>query len=300
MLLDYIKLGGTLFIPATHKNLEDILSEKKYKNLRSIAIDIEDSVADTDVKKALACIKNILLDFEKTQLLVFIRPRNFHTLEEILMYENIEKIDGFILPKFSLQNAKSYLGLLEDTDFFLMPSIEGRELFESSKLLELKDILLKYSHKIILIRFGLEDMLRQLKMRRKCEDSVFDVSVTSSILGNFLAVFKSAGFEVSGGVYPCFENKEGFMRDVLRDLKEGLFSKTIIHPSQIEIVNEVYQVDKDEYEEAKKITTLHTEVGVKNGKMLESKTMSPYAEYILKRADTYGIKNKTQSKCFVE
>jgi citrate lyase beta subunit len=234
----------------------------------------------------------MLLNFEKTELLVFIRPRNSKSLEEILKYENIEKIDGFILPKFSLQNARDYLALLEDTNFLIMPSIEGKELFESTKLLELKDILAQYSHKIILIRFGLEDMLRQLKMRRKCEDSIFDVSVTSSILGNFLAIFKSAGFEVSGGVYPCFEDKEGFARDVLRDLKEGLFSKTIIHPSQIEIINDLYKVDKDEYEEARKITTLNAEVGAKNGKMLESKTMSPYAEYILKRADTYGIKTR--------
>ncbi|MFT5660522.1 MAG: citrate lyase beta subunit [Sulfurimonas sp.] len=289
MLLNYIKLGGTLFIPAIHKSLESTLHGKKYKNLKSVAVDIEDSIAENDVKEALKCIKNMLKNFKKTELFVFIRPRNIEVLKEILQYANIEKMDGFILPKFSLVNAQGYLELLRDTKFFIMPSIEGTELFESAKLLNLRDILLCHSEKIILIRFGLEDMLRQLRMRRKCEDSIFDFSVTSSIIGNFLAIFKSAGFEVSGGVYPCFEDKEGFKRDVIKDLKEGLFSKTIIHPSQIEIINDVYKVSKKEYEDARKITTLKAAIGVNDAKMLESSTMIPYAQYILQRADEYGI-----------
>ena len=290
MMRDYISLGGTLFIPAIHSNLKSILNEKKYKNLKSVAIDTEDSIKETDVKVALKYVKNILEDFEKTELLVFIRPRNVEILKEILNYENIEKIDGFILPKFSLLNAREYLKVLEETKFSIMPSIETEELFESTKLLELREILLCHSEKIILIRFGLEDMLRQLKMRRKCGDSIFDFSVTSSVLGNFLAIFKSAGFEVSGGVYPCFKDKEGFKKDVIKDLREGLFSKTIIHPSQVEIINELYKVSKEEYEEAKLIISLKTGVGASDGKMLESETMTPYAKYILNRADKYGIK----------
>ena len=290
MMRDYISLGGTLFIPAIHSNLKSILNEKKYKNLKSVAIDTEDSIKETDVKVAHKYVKNILEDFEKTELLVFIRPRNVEILKEILNYENIEKIDGFILPKFSLLNAREYLKVLEETKFSIMPSIETEELFESTKLLELREILLCHSEKIILIRFGLEDMLRQLKMRRKCGDSIFDFSVTSSVLGNFLAIFKSAGFEVSGGVYPCFKDKEGFKKDVIKDLREGLFSKTIIHPSQVEIINELYKVSKEEYEEAKLIISLKTGVGASDGKMLESETMTPYAKYILNRADKYGIK----------
>lgn len=290
MMRDYISLGGTLFIPAIHSNLKSILNEKKYKNLKSVAIDTEDSIKETDVKVALKYVKNVLEGFEKTELLVFIRPRNVEILKEILNYENIEKIDGFILPKFSLLNAREYLKVLEETKFSIMPSIETEELFESTKLLELREILLCHSEKIILIRFGLEDMLRQLKMRRKCGDSIFDFSVTSSVLGNFLAIFKSAGFEVSGGVYPCFKDKEGFKKDVIKDLREGLFSKTIIHPSQVEIINELYKVSKEEYEEAKLIISLKTGVGSSDGKMLESETMTPYAKYILNRADKYGIK----------
>lgn len=288
-MCNYIKLGGTLFIPATHKDLKSVLSGEKYINLKSVLIDTEDSIADMDLNISLQKIKNLLKSFIKTNILVFIRPRCIDVLKELLSYKNIEQIDGFILPKFSLKNAEGYLKNLENTSYFIMPSIEGDELFDSAKLIKLKEKLLPYKEKILLIRFGLEDMLRQLKMKRKCEESIFDYSVTSTVLGGFIGVFKSSGFEISGGVYPCFKDTEGFKRDILRDLKEGLFSKTIIHPSQIEITNELYKVTEKEYKKALRVDAMHSQITSLNGEMLEKKTMSPYAKEILQRASVYGI-----------
>ena len=290
-MIDYIELGATLFIPATHKDLEIIVDDKKYKNLKSVLIDTEDSIANSELKDALINVQNTVKNMQKTKLLVFIRPRSIKILKQMLEYKNIENIDGFILPKFSLDNVDKYLKIFFNTKFYLMPSIEGKELFENSKLIQLRDKLLEQREKIILVRFGLEDMLKQLKMRRKCEESIFDFSVTSSVLGNFLAIFKSSGFEVSGGVYPCFKDNEGFRKDVIRDLKEGLFSKTIIHPSQIDIAHDVYKVSQKEYQEAKEICTTKSEVMNQNDKMAERKTMSPHSHYILQRENFYGIKD---------
>ena len=289
-MCDYIRLGGTLFIPATHKNLDAVVSGEKYKNLKSVLVDTEDSVAKNDLNLALENIKNLLKNLIKTKVLLFIRPRNKEVLEELLRYENIDNIDGFILPKFSLSNADSYLKYLDKTEYFIMPSIEGDELFDTSKLLELRDKLLAYQDRILVVRFGLEDMLRQLKMRRNCEESIFDYAVSATVLGNFIGIFKSAGFAVSGGVYPCFKDKEGFSKDVLRDLKEGLFSKTIIHPSQIDIINELYKVTEEEYNEALLVENMKSEIASYKHKMLERQTMTGFAKEILNRADIYGIK----------
>lgn len=289
-MISYIELGGTLFIPATHKNLEAIVSGEKYSTLKSVLIDTEDSISDAELTEALQSVKSLLSRYQKTKLLVFIRPRNQEVLQELLAYTNIEKIDGFILPKFSLENAESYLELLKNTKHCLMPSIEGKELFDGSKLIKLRDILLHHSNRIILIRFGLEDMLRQLTMRRKCEDSIFDFSVTHTILGNFIAIFKSAGFSISGGVYPCFKNTKGFEKDVLRDLKEGLFSKTIIHPNQIELINELYKVEKKDLDEALAVIHSSKEVFNQSGKMAEKITMLNYSQFIVQRAEKYGVK----------
>lgn len=287
-MIDYLELGGTLFVPATHKNLYEIVNEQKFPNLRSVVIDTEDSLSREQLAQAFRNVQEVLNGFKKTKLYVFIRPRNMSTLQEMLKYNNIDQINGFVLPKFSLENADSYFKILEDTNFSVMPSIEGSELFDTNKLKELRDKLLINKEKIILVRFGLEDMLSQLQMRRACEDSIFDFSVTNAVLGNFIGVFKSSGFGISGGVYPCFDDDQGFTKDVLRDLKEGLFTKTIIHPRQIELINEIYKVEKKHLEEALEVCNSTEQVFTQEFKMAEKLTMQSYSEYIISRAKIYG------------
>jgi len=126
-------------------------------------------------------------------------------------------------------------------------------------------------------------------MKQNCKDSVFDISVTSSIIGMFIATFKSVGFDVSGGVYPCFKDEEGFLQDVQRDMKEGLISKTIIHPQQIESINTLYKVKQSEYDEAKEICESTRAVFNQNGKMAEKLTMHGYAMQVIQRAKIYGV-----------
>jgi len=288
--MDYIDLGATLFVPATHKALFEIVCEGKYKALKSVLIDAEDGIDEKDLEKAKEQIQKLLIQYEKKELHLFLRPKDVECLEELLSMEGVEKVDGFILPKFSLQNSAKYLQLLEKKEFYIMPSIEGLELFEREKLKTLRDILLKYKKKILLVRFGLEDMLKQLGMKRSSDLSVFDYSVTSNVLGELLSLFKSSGFAVSGGVYPYFKNTDGFIKDVKRDLREGLFSKTLIHPKQITLTNELYKVDEEEYLWAKAIVQSDTNIFRYEDTMAELKTMLPYAKEVLRRFDVYGLR----------
>ena len=287
--INHIELGATLFVSALHKDLQAVVCNNKYPQLKSVLIDTEDGLSYESLESALKAIEELLKVYEKKRLIVFIRPRNVEVLKEILKLKYIDKIDGFILPKFSLSNAEDYFYTLKKYDFSLMPSIEGEELFNQNSLYELRAILLKNRQNILLVRFGLEDMLRQLKMKRSCEDSVFDFSATSYVLGSFIATFKSAGFAISGGVYPCFNDDNGFIKDAKRDLKEGLFCKTIIHPRQIKLSNELYRVTKEELQEALEISTSKEVVFNQNSKMAEVVTMKPQAQEIILRSEIYGV-----------
>lgn len=287
--MDYTELGATLFVPFTHKDRDAIVSGEKYSQLRSVVIDTEDGVNAAAFGEASQSLQIFLQKIKSVKPYLFIRPRNAAFLEELLGFEGIEKVDGFILPKFSLTNAAEYLELLNGRDFCFMPSIEGEELFSQTQLLELRTLLLPYKARIPLVRFGLEDMLRQLGLRRSCEESVFDLSAPAFVLGGFIAAFKSAGFAISGGVYPYFADAEGFIRDLKRDRREGLFSKTIIHPSQIEVVNELYKVDEAAFDEALEIYFSDAAAFAQNAKMAEKATMMPHSEEIIKRAQIYGL-----------
>ncbi|MDF1883447.1 HpcH/HpaI aldolase/citrate lyase family protein [Sulfurimonas sp. SAG-AH-194-C21] len=290
--LDYLELGGTLFIPASHKRLKEIVCDNKYPHLKSVVIDFEDGLEHSDFEFAMQNINNILENITSKTLLTFIRAKNTQHLSELLRLSHIDKIRGFVLAKFSLANAEIYLNLLSCTNHIIMPSIEGEELFNHQKLHLLKEMILTNKHKVLLVRFGLEDMLKQLSMKRKCDESIFDLSAPASVVGNFIATFKSAGFGVSAGVYPCYRDKVGFIKDVKRDIKEGLLSKTIIHPSQIALINEIYKVQKREYEEATEIVNSQKKVFALNGKMAESVTMSSYSLELIHRAKIYGFKDE--------
>lgn len=287
--IHYTELGATLFVPATHKDIIAILEGRKYPQLRSVVLDTEDAIAQESVEEALENIQKVLQNLQKKKIFVFLRPRNIRVLQRFLALESIEKIDGFVLPKFSLENAQQYLSLLKRENFVWMPSIEGEELFDEKKLIKLKELLLPHKESIILVRFGLEDMLRQLALRRKCDESVFDRAVTGFILGRFIGIFKSAGFCVSGGVYPCYKDEKGFACDVERDLVEGLFSKTLIHPKQVGLYHELAKVCKSDFEEAIEILLDDKAVYAHNNKMVESTTMSPWAKEIVLRAQIYGL-----------
>ena len=283
--IDALELGGTLFVPASHKNLEAVLSGEKYPELRSVVIDFEDGLATSDRLQALDRLDSILENLQVTRLLRFIRPQNTQMLKEFLQQKNIKRIDGFILPKFGLDNAVEYLSIIQNFQF--MPSIEGKELFNIRQLQKLRDILLPHQEQTICIRFGAQDMLRQLGLKQA--GSIYEMLAPAQGIANLITTFRPAGFNISAPVYPNFSDAEGFKKEIAYEFQNGLTSKTIIHPSQIKPMNELYKVTQQELDEAQAILSQHDGVLNLNGKMGEITTQSVWAENTVQRFNVYGM-----------
>lgn len=286
--IDPWALAGTLFVPATHKHLEAIARGEKFPRLRSLVIDTEDGIDETKLESALQRIARFLPTLAPSPLLRFLRPRNPDVLGTLLGMRGIDAFDGFVLPKFGLENGPIYLNMLETAPFAFMPSIEGNELFDPTQLAQLRNLLLPYRSRIPLIRFGAEDMLRQLGLRRDCGRSLFDMAAPAYAIGSLLAVFKPYGFSISGAVFRCYKDFEGFRADVLRDLAEGLASKTIIHPDQIDLIEECYRVGFDELNEANLLLDSKSAVFALGGTMGETATQQGWAGSILKRHQIFN------------
>lgn len=284
------ELGGTLFVPATHPSLMAVASGAKYPNLRSMVIDLEDGIDPDRRTEALEAVRTLLPALNSSGPLRFLRPASPPMLLSLLTVKGIKNINGFVLPKFGLENADAWLAPLRSNAFAFMPSVEGGELFLPPELRELADMLKPHRDRIPTVRFGLEDLLRQLGISRDCATPIYDLIAPEQVIGNMIATFKPRGFNVSGGVYKCFLNTEGFKAEVQEDLKQGLLGKTIIHPSQIDIIEEAYKVTLAEEEQADSIVGSTSNVTAVHGIMLEKTTQLPWAETILKRAALYGVR----------
>lgn len=283
------ELGGTLFVPATHPRLAEVVRGNKYPSLRSLVIDAEDGIDDERRGEALGIIRELLPILEPDGPLRFLRPDTPATLSAFLAMKGIDAVDGFILPKFGLRNFDDWLTPLRETRFHFMPSIEGAELFDAQDLHTLADLLRPFRRRIPTIRFGLEDMLRQLAMVRDCDTNLYDLAAPSLAIATLVCAFKPLGFNVSGGVYKCYKNDEGFLNEVREDLRQGLFGKTLIHPRQAELIAGAYKVTPEERARAEAIVQASHTVSAHEGIMLEKPTQLPWARMILERAELYGV-----------
>ena len=170
-----------------------------------------------------------------------------------------------------------------------MPSIEGKELFDIQQLQKLREILLPHQDQIICIRFGAQDMLRQLGLKQSV--SIYDMLVPSHIIADLITTFKPFGFDISAPVYQNFSDIEGFQKEVAYELKNGLVSKTIIHPKQIALLNKCYKVTDQELTEANAILEKEDGILNLNGSMGERKTQQKWAKSLMQRTLLYSTYN---------
>ena len=91
-----------------------------------------------------------------------------------------------------------------------------------------------------------------------------------------IAAAREAGIQAIDTVYSNINNLEGFREEVTRIRDLGFDGKSVVHPSQIEIVNEVFTPTDDQIRHSLKVVDAAKEAADKgigvitvNGKMID-------------------------------
>ena len=290
--ISYFELGATMYIPANNKNLEKILKREKFKNLKSAVICFEDSINEVNLDNSIERFDKLMSNFEPTSLKLFIRPRNIINLKTLIKVKNIDMIDGFVLPKFDTTNATDYLSIfIEKNNFYLMPVLESKDIFDNSKMYDIANELLPFKDRILSIRIGGEDILSILNMMRECNKTIYEIMPLYIIISNIINIFRTNEFNISSPVYACFKNSSFLKKEIENDVKHQLFNKTIIHPNQIDLVHDSYKVFEEDLKIAKKLLFENEPIFSFNGRMFEKKTHSNWAKGVIERYKIYGIKD---------
>lgn len=285
-MLDAYRLGGSLYVPVTHRDVLSVANGLKWPELRSVIFCTEDAVAPKALESGLANLRDCLQQMEpRPSLLRFVRVRNPEILDWLLALPGIEKLDGFVLPKFDLSNADRYLERLGDSEHRYMPTLETREVFEPARMIALRDHLLErgYHARILALRIGGNDLLSLLGIRRPRDRTIYRTPLGQTI-AQLVTCFKPYGFQLTAPVFEHIDHPEVLREELGDDIAHGLCGKTAIHPSQLPLIEASFRVAPSDLAAARRILEESEQAVFKfGGSMCEPATHSTWARHILDR-----------------
>ncbi len=339
-------------MPATRKDISKSLLKSNDMGLTSIVVCCEDSIGESDIQFGE---KNIFSGFKEFSLLIehgdvelenvpliFLRVRNVEQFQRMIEKSlDLSFLCGFVFPKFSIKtDGERYINLLRQINetskrkFYGMPILESPEvIYKESRideLLAIKNFLDRYKDIILNIRIGATDFSGIYAIRRKFDQTIYDISVIRDCIGDIVNIFlrPESDYVISGPVWKYFPSGkrllkpllresafisemgergmerrkylidqyiDGLIRETLLDKANGLTGKTVIHPTHISIVNALQVVKREEYEDAKLIIEGHKQGAYKSpycNKMNESVPHFRWAKKILNKAEIYGVLNE--------
>ncbi|MGZ8153318.1 MAG: HpcH/HpaI aldolase/citrate lyase family protein [Methylovulum sp.] len=286
-------LGAPLYMPAHRRDLMECANGEKLQALRSMIFCTEDAVSHRDVNSSLRHLGLCLQGFRQIPgKYRFIRARNPDILARLLELTDIEKIDGFVLPKFNQANFYPYLDQLKGTAFKIMPTLETREVFDCGAMSELRQALLQDDilPGIAMLRIGGNDLMNLLGIRRPRGMTLYETPM-GNVISQLATVFKPYGFSLSAPVFEYLNDAVTLQREIQLDMAHGLTGKTAIHPAQIPTIEAAYAVDIEDYQMAVSLCDEEAPAVFKmHNAMCEVATHQRWAAGIISRQRCYGVK----------
>ena len=244
----------------------------------AIVLDLEDAVSVNEKDAARLLVRNALknINYGDTEVIVRINSLSTPFGKEDLDVIGRVHPDGIRVPKVEsiqdIQDIDKFLSRIEAEEGFeknsikIMPSIESAigvfNVFE----------IVKASHRIEVINFGAEDYTADIGAERTKEGKeLFDIRT------KILLAARVAGIEVQDSVFTYVRDIEGLIRETKFIKQLGFDGKSVIHPSQIQPVHQVFTPSQEEINQANRIILAIKEAEKKksgvislNGRMIDA------------------------------
>ncbi len=314
----YYSVGALLYCPANNLSVANSLIQEKFGTNFSLALCLEDTINDNAVTKAeQILINSIDTIYRSLQSNSFYLPKIFirvRTPEQICRLTtsfgaSLEIIRGFIIPKFSSHNATEYIHEIAKANeisshtLYMMPIYENSTIIDlrnrTDILYSLKDKLDNISDCVLNIRVGGNDLCHMFGFRRHSNESIHKIKSIANIFSDIITIY-GMDYVVSGPVWEYYSGTnwdQGLIKEIKDDKLCGFTGKTVIHPNQIAIVNQSYQVARSDFDDAKSILNWNKQKdsfvsgSFAKNRMNEYKTHNNWAQQILYLAEAYGIQD---------
>lgn len=311
-------VGALMYTPASNKKIAEAVICEKYGKQYSLALCLEDTIVDDCVEEAEKQLVYSLQEIYKRKEdrgfylpKIFIRVRRpeqiVRLFDKLVSAQDI--LCGYIIPKYSVENAIEYnqqiisVNRKSKRKIYMMPILESGNIVDYASrrktLLETKKQIDLVADYVLNVRVGGNDFSNHFAVRRHYDETIYDILPIANILSDIITVF-AREYVVSGPVWEFFSSdnnewKYGLEKETKLDKLNGFIGKTVIHPKQISIVNEVLKVSKKDYQDALSIlgwdqtNTLQVGKSFDGERMNEVKTHGNWAMKTIVLAQIYGI-----------
>ncbi|NMM26300.1 MAG: HpcH/HpaI aldolase/citrate lyase family protein [Glaciimonas sp.] len=285
-------LGATLYVPATHKDLQQIADGELLGELRSVIFCTEDAVADSELSYSLFNLSLVLqqmIDRPSTER--FVRVRNPDVMQRVLEMPGAEKLTGFVLPKTTRHNFDAYFRQVRKTHYMLMPTLETAEVFDEAEMKMFRQCLEQpgVREHILALRIGGNDLLALLGMRRPRNVTIYKTPL-GVVISKLVTTFRPYGFMLTAPVFEYLDNPALLAQEIEEDLAHGMAGKTAIHPSQVALIERHYRVPRNDVEVALRIIDAASPAVFKmHDSMCEVATHRAWAHGVVEQARVFGI-----------
>jgi citrate lyase beta subunit len=260
-----------------------------------VCLDIEDGVADNQKKIARNTITQLLptLEFGRSERLVRINPVGSTHIDDDLDAICPSRPDGIVIPK--VQSGEQVQRVAERIDEFekqsgtTSGSIILIAIIESAlAMVNLREIATA-NRRLEALIFGAEDLAADLGAERS--KSGWEVFYARSAIVTHTAAY---GLQAIDMVNIDFQDLDNLLFSSRQGVKMGYAGKQVIHPDQVQPVQEAFTPSDEQIIEAKKVLEefeQHQEAGrgayASNGKMIDAPIVKS-AQSILQRARAAG------------
>jgi len=271
-------LRSMLFVPGNNMRM---LHKARTLDADAIIIDLEDAVPMEDKETARAFVRDGIETVGKGEPMIFVRVNGLTTgltgqdLEESVC----EGLDGIVLPKAEsrkdILDAEAMLERVEKQKGLRAGSIIIVPILETAKgVLNAPEIAFA-SKRVAGLSFGAVDFTRDLGV------SLSKEGVELSYPRAYVALAaRAAGIPAVDTVFIDIMDREGLIRDSKAAKQLGFRGKLLIHPNQIQPVNEVFSPTQQEVEYCKKVVAAFKEAQARGaGAISLDGKMIDYANY---------------------
>ncbi len=291
-MVEAISLGAALYVPANRMDLGEICYGRKLAEVRTIILCTEDAIRASEVALGCENIRKALCPSEeKIRKNLFIRVRSPEVLQSILCMPGALSLTGFVLPKVHVGILEKYMRQLHGTKFFIMPTLETRDVFDRDEMFKIVRYLDKdpFREKVPVLRIGGNDLLSLIGMRRPEGRTIYETPI-GHVISSLVTIFCPYGFSLSAPVFEYLNDLATLTREVEEDLAHGLVGKTAIHPLQVPQIQFQYRVPAKDIETANLILAQESPAVFGHGDaMCEPATHAAWAKKVLRYAHHYGM-----------